>query len=228
MVNVINMSGGAAEDSVDTTAACWLCNTLVSVRALFCHHCGTIQAVRELDNFTRLGLTPRMDLDQELLDKQYNTLRQTLDPQRFRTRGMGERMHAAKQLAAVEVAYACLHDVVSRSRYWLDLHAQQSITSPPTHCPIIEALALEVTEVHNSAECDRLANRAGQEIGQSLLDLLRAMRKQDWEQATVILTRIDGLEDIKQTLRDRRAEWNASVAPHERTPLAAVADENRE
>jgi len=33
---------------------CWLCQKPVSARALFCHHCGTIQQVRNLDHFARV------------------------------------------------------------------------------------------------------------------------------------------------------------------------------
>ena len=95
---------------------CWLCQKPVSTRALFCHHCGSVQPVRAIDHFARLGLERRVDVDLELLDRQYASFCRTLDPQRFLIRGMGERNHAAKQMEALNEAYDTLRDPLKRGR----------------------------------------------------------------------------------------------------------------
>src|SRR5215467_1679812 len=101
--NVIGFSDFAATAHSDL--CCWLCQKAVSARALFCHHCGTIQPVRAIDHFARLGVERRIDIDVEQLDHQYAALSRTLDPQRFMIRGIGERGHASKQLDALNEAY---------------------------------------------------------------------------------------------------------------------------
>ena len=55
--------------------SCWLCSQPVSQRALFCHHCGTVQPPRVLDPFTRLGLPVRFDVDSAVLERQFTGFR---------------------------------------------------------------------------------------------------------------------------------------------------------
>ncbi|HAX91890.1 MAG TPA: hypothetical protein DCY07_06765, partial [Rhodospirillaceae bacterium] len=71
----ISSNGGQVE------AFCWLCQKGTSLRALFCQHCGTIQPVRALDHFARLGLERRIDVDSELLERQYASYKRTLAPE---------------------------------------------------------------------------------------------------------------------------------------------------
>ena len=72
------------------------------MRAFFCQHCGTIQPVRPIDHFARLGHERQIDVDLQKLDRQYTNLHQSFAPERFKIRGLGERGHAAGQLSALE------------------------------------------------------------------------------------------------------------------------------
>src|SRR5580704_6833842 len=141
MFNVVGMNEffGMANSSLH----CWLCQKPVSSRALFCHHCGTIQPVRDIDHFARLGLERRLDLDFEQLEHQYAALARTLDPQRFLIRGVGERGHAAKQLDALQEAYETLREPLKRGRYWLTLHEKEFKSAADTH-PFVRELRQEL------------------------------------------------------------------------------------
>ena len=185
---------------------CWLCQKAVSQRALFCHHCGTIQPLRDIDHFARLGLERRVDVEVEQLDHQYAALSRTLDPQRFLIRGIGERGHAAKQLEALNIAFETLRDPLKRGRYWLSLH-EQHYTAAVDPNPSVRELRGELDTAAAPAECDRVAQKAGQALEQGIMGLLQALRGEQWQQANSALIELDGLEAILGDVRSKRAAF---------------------
>ena len=199
--NVVGFSDFVA--TVHGDLYCWLCQKSVSARALFCHHCGTIQPVRALDHFTRLGLERRIDIDTDQLEHQYAALSRTLDPQRFMIRGIGERGHAAKQLEALGEAYETLREPLRRGRYWLSLHEKDFKSTVDSH-PYIRELRRELDTAAEPAQCDRVAQKAGQAMEQGIMGLMQALRGEQWQQANVTLVELDGLESILGDVRARR------------------------
>jgi molecular chaperone HscB len=184
---------------------CWLCQKQVSTRALFCHHCGTIQPARDIDHFARLGLERRIDIEMEPLEHQYAALCRTLDPQRFIIRGMGERGHAAKQLEALSEAYDTLRDPLRRSRYWLGLHEKEFEEAAASN-PMVVELQQDLESAADPAQCDRVAQKAGQAMETGIMGLMQALRGENWKQANTTLIELDGLETILGAVRARRAE----------------------
>jgi molecular chaperone HscB len=201
MFNVvgINEFAGMANSGIH----CWLCQKPVSTRALFCHHCGTIQPVRDIDHFARLGLERRVDIDMEHLEHQYAALGRTLDPQRFMIRGIGERGHAAKQLDALNDSYDVLRDPLARGRYWIALNEKEFKQSVDMH-PAIKELRDELDIAAEPSHCDRVAQKAGQAMEQGIMSLMQALRGEDWQQANLTLVELDGLESILGDVRSRR------------------------
>lgn len=184
---------------------CWLCQKPISTRALFCHHCSTIQPVRDIDHFARLGLERRIDIDMELLERQYAALSRTLDPQRFLIRGMGERGHAAKQYEALNEAYDTLREPLRRGRYWLALH-QKEFEQASGANPFVVALRAELESAAEPGQCDRVAQKAGQALQQGIMGLMQSLRGQDWKVASATLVELDGLESILGDVRSKRSE----------------------
>lgn len=206
MANVIEFNefgGGPIGTAGDL--CCWLCQKRVSMRALFCHHCGTIQPVRAIDHFARLGLERRIDIDMDLLERQYAALRRTLDPSRFTIRGAGERGHAAKQLEALDEAYENLRDPLRRGRYWLMLHTEE-FDEAKTANPLLSELSFELESAEAPSQCDRVAQKAGQAMEEGIMSLMQALRNQHWQQANATLLELDGLEGILTSVRERRTE----------------------
>jgi molecular chaperone HscB len=201
MSNVVGMNefcGMANGDSY-----CWLCQKPVSTRALFCHQCGTIQPVREIDHFARLGLDRRLDIDPEILERQYAALSRTLDPERFLIRGIGERGHAAKQLEALNVAYNTLREPLQRGRYWLSLN-EKIFKEQADVNPLVGELRRELTDAAEPCHCDRVAQKAGQALEQGVMMLMQALRGGNWEQANQTLIQLEGVELILGEVRERR------------------------
>lgn len=205
MTNVIDFSGftltpGPAPAEVH----CWLCQKGNSLRAFFCQHCGTIQPVRPIDHFTRLGLERRIDIDIELLDRQYTHLQRSFCPQRFSIRGLGERNHASAQLAALEEAYLVMRDPLRRSRYWLTLH-EKPVSPAGSENPLLMELRREMNDASLAQQCDRLAQKAGQAMEQGVMGLMQALRAQNWQLANALLCEVDGLEAMMAEIREKRA-----------------------
>lgn len=203
MSNVVGMNEfvGMANGNLH----CWLCQKPVSTRALFCHHCGTIQPLRDIDHFARLGLERRIDIDMELLEHQYAALSRTLNPQRFMIRGMGERSHAAKQLEALNESYEVLREPLRRGRYWLALNEKEFSKASDVH-PFVKELRQELETAAEPSQCDRVAQKAGHALEQGIMGLMQALRGQKWQEASATLVELDGLEAILGDVRSRRTK----------------------
>jgi len=182
---------------------CWLCQKPVSTRALFCHNCGTVQPVRDIDHFARLGMERRIDIDMDLLDRQYAALSRTLDPQRFLIRGMGERGHATKQYEALNEAYEVLREPLKRGRYWLALHEKEFERDASAN-PFVLELRAELDSAAEPSACDRVAQKAGQAMENGIMGLMQYLRGQDWQLANATLIELDGLESILGDVRSKR------------------------
>jgi molecular chaperone HscB len=208
MSNVVGMNEFVGMANGD--AHCWLCQKPVSTRALFCHYCGTIQPVRGIDHFARLGLERRIDIDAEMLEHQYAALSRTLAPERFMIRGMGERGHAAKQLEALEEAYNTLREPLRRGRYWLSLN-QKKFDDTVDVNPLVVELRRELSAAAEPCHCDRVAHKAGQALEQGVMLLMQALRGENWQQANATLIELDGVESILDEVRGRRS----SMTPRE-------------
>ncbi len=202
MSNVIGINeflGSAGKE-----AYCWLCQKPVSARAMFCHGCGSIQPVRDVDHFTRLGLEMSLDVDMEKLEKQYASLCAQLSPERFLIRGVGERGHAAKQMEVLKAAYQTLREPLRRGRYWLQLNAKEVFEDADGN-PLVIELRQELTNAADPCHCDRVAQKAGQALEHGVMLLMQALRGEDWCQASRTLSQIDGVETILNDARVRRA-----------------------
>jgi molecular chaperone HscB len=171
--------------------ACWMCGRSVFHRALFCHQCGTIQPPRAHDPFTRMGLPVRFDIDPQALERQYTGFRRTLDPARFANRGARERSHASAHLDALQDAYE---------------KAGQGTAAAPVGDGVISPLEAALAQAGDVLSLDRLANQALREIEICIRDLSAAFRGNDFDQATVLLARLQRLESIAGAARERRAQ----------------------
>jgi len=200
---------------------CWICQKGNSLRALFCQHCGAIQPVRSIDAFARLALDRRIDIDLEVLDRQYTSLMRTLDPERFVIRGLGERNYAAKQREAVEVAYQTLRDPLKRSRYWFALHKKDIEETEATN-PLVSELRYELDSAAAASQCDRVAQKAGQALEQGVMGLIQALRGQNWQLANAMLIEVDGLESILNNVRSRRETLSGPDQPAEGSPYPSL------
>lgn len=183
---------------------CWACRRPVSVRALFCHGCGTVQPVRPHDHFNRLGLERRFDLDQALLERRHAGFRRTLAPERFAGKSARERALIQAQTDAYDQAFEALRDPVRRARYLLQL---DGATVPAGDAGAdLDALHEALCQARDAAAVDRLANRMTGEIESAVLQLSAAFRAGDRTAAAGMLSRLERLDTLSTEARARRAE----------------------
>jgi molecular chaperone HscB len=204
--------GGRPGTVTGDMVSCWLCSHPVSQRALFCHHCGTVQPPRVLDPFTRLGLPVRFDVDLAVLERQFTGFRRTLAPERFADKGPRERSNARAHLDALQHAYDTLRDPVRRARYLLDAARPPAAGTAAPIDPELAALEAEAADALDAAALDRLANRAARDIEQCILDLSAAFRAGELGSAAGVLARLVRLEALAATIRERRQRLPAGSA----------------
>ncbi|MBI1207301.1 MAG: Fe-S protein assembly co-chaperone HscB [Azospirillum sp.] len=194
--------------------SCWLCRGPVVVQALFCHHCGAVQANRDLDHFTRLGQDRRFDIDLDLLHRHYDRLQRALDPLRFVAKGIGEQTKARQQLEISQEAYDILRDPIRRARYLLGLlgiDLPEVVAAQAGSAPIeLPALRLALGRAQDPAAIDRVANQAAHEVESCICEMAAAFRAERYQAAATCLGRLESLEEIAFEARTRRS---ASTAP---------------
>lgn len=183
---------------------CWMCQTGVSARASFCHSCGTIQPVRSLNHFERLGLDCRFDIDRQDLEARTAALLRVFRAQTLSGRGPRQRQLASEHMAAVTEASATLGDPVRRAEYLLTL-MQDGGTSPTIIAlDDVEALKADLKMAADGAAIDRVANQAGRGVEACIRDLSAAFRTHELAEVTGILARLTQLEALSVEARTRR------------------------
>jgi len=192
---------------VSATAPCWMCQTSLSARTAFCHECGTIQASRGVDHFTRFGLDRRFDLDRDQLSGRYDAFKRVFLAERIGGKGPRQKQLASDHLSAVEEAHTILRDPVRRAEYLLTLMDESSVA----HAQLaVEAEMAELRgELENAADAvaiDRVAHKARHGVEVCIRDLSGAFRQQAFSDVAIILARLAQLEDIAATARARRGD----------------------
>lgn len=199
MIDRTNRTKGTAIEGGLLT--CWMCRRAVSARALFCHGCGAVQPVRDLDPFTRLGLERRFDIDLAQLNRQYVGFRRAMTPERFANRGAREKTYAKAQTEAFAAAYEALKDPVRRARHLLGLTGAGA--GEPGGGGFGE-LAAEFDRAGDATVIDRLANKATHEREAALHRLAGAFRLGQLDQAAVEVARVEALDRLLDAARERR------------------------
>lgn len=194
--------GGGPGTVAGDLVPCWLCSHSVSPRALFCHNCGTVQPPRSIDPFTRLGLPVRFDLDPATLERQFAGFRRTLAPERFESKGPREKSNARAQFDAFRHAYDTLRDPIRRARFLLDI--VHGAGQPTPADPELDGMEAALAGAGDTAELDRVANRAARGTEQCIHDLSSAFRAGDLDAAALIVHRLERLEALTGAARRRR------------------------
>ncbi len=191
-------------------AACWSCQTSLSAKALFCHGCGSIQAPRALDHFSRLGLRARFDLDLGELDRQYFGFQRRFHPDRFATRSSEERAMSLRHATALNQAYEVLRSTVSRANYLLELAGRQGTdrehltTEDPTLLTEAMELREALIESEDGAVVDRLIDDVRKRIANCAAALTSAFSADLLDEAAALTLRLTYLEKVLGEARQRR------------------------
>jgi molecular chaperone HscB len=211
MAVVEKIGGTGAGSGGATFVPCWSCKGPVASRALFCHTCGAVQAPGSTDHFTRLGMLPSFDLDDEKVEKQYLGFQRVLHPDRFAGKPAKERVIAEQQAVALNEAYETLNDPLKRATYLLRLKGVNSEVAEEktVNDPVLLMEAMEKREALSEAESadaiEELMIGAGATAIQLLSEISLAFAADDLAAANRSVLRLKYLRKFLEEARLRRA-----------------------
>ena len=87
----------------------------------FCSSCGKVQPAVPVDYFTFFGFPRKLELDTNVLEKEFYALSRRLHPDLFAQSGEQERAWSLEQSSMLNDAYRTLKDPIKRTAYLLRL-----------------------------------------------------------------------------------------------------------
>src|SRR5262249_30889188 len=125
---------------------CWHCSARTGL-ALVCIRCEAPQPLPAgADLYAVLGLTRRLVVDPDDLERRYHEASRAVHPDRHQTAAERDRVLSLAASAAVNRAYRTLRDPVARGRYWLELHGAPLGERNNQVPPALAALVFETQE----------------------------------------------------------------------------------
>jgi molecular chaperone HscB len=103
----------------EATATCWSCGTMPAVH--FCSACGKVQPPLPVDYFTFFGLPRKLNLDSDLLEREFYGLSRKLHPDLVARADKREQEWSLEQSSLLNDAYRTLKDPIKRTEYLLRL-----------------------------------------------------------------------------------------------------------
>jgi molecular chaperone HscB len=197
--------------------ACWSCSVAHNESTLFCPHCSKIQPPRGGDFYSVFGLSPRLNLDLPLLEKEFHRLSRRLHPDRFARAAENEKEWSLADSALLNDAYRTLKDPLTRSEYLLKLHgaeigeqysAKDRREGEMGASRVPADLLEEVFDLNMQLEEMRTAHKMGAEEDPEMKQNLTKARE-----------KFEALRDAVD--RDLRSQWNAWDDGDEATRHAA-------
>lgn len=195
--------------SADQLASCWSCKGPVDRRALFCHTCSAIQPPHALDHFTRLGLTPRFDLQAEEIERNYFRFQRIVHPDRFASKSAREKALSQAQAVAINDAYETLRHPVARALHLLEVRGAPLPKGEHTvKDPMLLMAALQdreaLDEAKSAAAIDTIIGKAQQAYDKTIAALSGHFAKDELKTAHAAVLRLRYMEKLLEEARLRR------------------------
>lgn len=196
--------------AVTAIVPCWSCKGPVASRALFCSVCGAVQGPGAIDHFSRLGLRPTFEIDNDELERQYFGFQRRLHPDRFASKSSKERALSQSQATALNEAYETLKDPLKRAAYLLELLGRKVDL---TGCGTIsdpELLMEQMEKREALAEADgpeqitKLSAEADKDVLKAQCQISAAFVANDLERAAHLTTRLKYLTKLAEEARAKK------------------------
>lgn len=102
---------------------CWSCGDMRAEH--FCSECGHVQPALPTDYFSFFGLPRRLELDEELLEREFYKLSRKLHPDVYSQASEREQQWSLEKTSQLNDAYRTLKDPITRTEYLLMLEGIQ-------------------------------------------------------------------------------------------------------
>lgn len=176
---------------------CWHCQSEVAGE-YFCDQCVKVQPLsKELDYFTCLGLSRRLNIAPDDLEHKFYELSRSFHPDFFQTKTETERAISLGNSALLNTAYRTLKDPFQRAEYLLRLEAGSAKdirNSPPAD------LFEEILELQEDLESYRAAVTSNESP-----DALQPLREKLQADRDVLDQR---LQDMEKRLFELFTSWD--------------------
>jgi molecular chaperone HscB len=108
-------------EPVSVPAECWSCGHEVAGEQPFCASCGKVQPPLRVNYFAMFGLPPKLDLDLQVLEKQFYRYSRKLHPDVHARASQQEQEWSLAQASLLNDAYRTLKSPLDRTKYLLKL-----------------------------------------------------------------------------------------------------------
>ena len=98
---------------------CWSCGDMRASH--FCDECGHVQPAQPTDFFSFFGLPRKLNLDEEVLEREFYALSRKLHPDVYSRASAREQEWSLEKTSQLNDAYRTLRDPISRTEYLLML-----------------------------------------------------------------------------------------------------------
>ena len=208
---LVSLPKTTAEPS-EVAVACWSCGGPTPADSLFCVTCASVQPPGAADHFRRLGLKRSFDVNRADLERRYFDLQRRLHPDRFATRTGREKALSQAQAVSLNDAYETLADPLERAVYLLHLAGMDILAEGCNQIadPVILMEAMEMREAlagaQSGAQVELFAANVAADIEECVGDLAVAFRKNDFDEAAKLTTR---LRYLRKVIEDSRARHSS-------------------
>ena len=113
--------------------------------SLICAECGSPLAA-PIDCFAALGLSRKLTIDLDTLERRYHESSRKIHPDRFASKGPKVRDASLRATATLTRSYRTLRDPVARGLYWLELNGEKLAENNKRVPPELAELVFEVQE----------------------------------------------------------------------------------
>ncbi len=131
--------------------------------SLICAECGSPLAA-PIDCFAALGLSRKLTIDLDALERRYHELSRKIHPDRFASKGPKVRDASLRATATLTRSYRTLRDAVARGLYWLELNgeklAENNKRVPPELAELVFEVQEQLAEMQLSADPEEALERA--------------------------------------------------------------------
>jgi len=194
--------------------ACWSCFVGHVNFTLFCPHCSKIQPPPGGDYYSVFSMKPRLNIDLDVLEREFHRLSRKLHPDRFALAQENEKQWSLADTALLNDGYRTLKDPLRRTEYLLKLHGTEIVeehdtTKDNSRVPI--DLLEEVFDLNMQLEEMRMARKTGYEDPELQASLTAAKKK------------FEGmLEAVDRDLRTQWKAWDEGDEPIRQTAQKAM------
>jgi molecular chaperone HscB len=201
-------------EGVSVPAKCWSCGHEVAEGAPFCASCGKVQPPQQADYFAMFNLPPKLDLDVQVLEKQFYRYSRKLHPDLHARASQQEQEWSLTQASLLNDAYRTLKNPLDRTKYLLRLEGVELEDARQLNPSKVPAdLLEEVFELNMQLEELRQNQKMGEDDPQLRRDL-EAAKNQFAGQLT----------ELDEQMRSRWTAWDAAWEQNDEAKKAASKD----